>query len=70
MFVFLLRGSLVALGGCHHLDGLEQRRRIGMSWCLFMAIFGDCEGICTFPDGAPKSNSSGLLMSLSYLTCG
>ena len=24
--------SLVSLGGCHHLDGLEQRRRIGTSW--------------------------------------
>ena len=35
-----------------------------------MAISGDCEGICTFPGGAPKGNSSGLLVSLSYLTCG
>ena len=26
--------SLVSLGGCHHLDGLEQRWRIGTS--------GDC----------------------------
>ena len=24
--------SLVALGGCHHLDRLVQRWRIGMSW--------------------------------------
>ena len=24
--------SLVAFDGCHHLDGLVQRRRIGMSW--------------------------------------
>ena len=66
----LLWGSLVALGGCHHLDGLEQRRRIGTSWWLFVAISGDCEGICTFPDGALKGNSSKLLVSLSYLTCG
>ena len=27
----LLWDSLVALGSCHHLDGLVQRRRIGMS---------------------------------------
>ena len=27
-----LRDSLVTLGGCRHLDGLEQRRRIGTSW--------------------------------------
>ena len=31
---------------------------------------GDCEGSCAFPSGEPKGNSSGLLMSLSYLTCG
>ena len=31
---------------------------------------GDCEGSCAFPGGALKGNSSGLLMSLSYLTCG
>ena len=30
----------------------------------------DCEGSCTFPSGEPKGNSSGLLVSLSYLTCG
>ena len=28
----LLRDSLVALGSCHHLDGLVQRWRIGTSW--------------------------------------
>ena len=31
---------------------------------------GDCEGSCAFPDGEPKGNSSGLLVSLSDLTCG
>jgi hypothetical protein len=31
---------------------------------------GVCEGSCTFPVGEPKDNSSGLLVSLSYLTCG
>ena len=28
----LLRDSLVTLDGCLHLDGLEQRGRIGTSW--------------------------------------
>ena len=28
----LLQDSLVALGSCHHLDGLVQQRRISMSW--------------------------------------
>ena len=49
---------------------LEQWWRIGMSWWLFVAIFGDCKGSCTFPGGVPKGNSSKLLVSLSYLTCG
>ena len=31
---------------------------------------GYCEGSCAFPGGASKDNSSGLLVSLSYLTCG
>ena len=31
---------------------------------------GDCEGSCTFPGGESKGNSSGLLVSLSYLTSG
>ena len=65
-----LRISLVTLGGCHHLDGSVQRWRIGTSWWLFVAISGDCEGSCTFPGGVPKGNSSKLLVSLSYLTCG
>jgi len=31
---------------------------------------GDCEVSCTFPGREPKGNSRGLLVSLSYLTCG
>ena len=31
---------------------------------------GDCEGSCIFRDGESKGNSSKLLVSLSYLTCG
>ena len=68
--MFLLWDSLVAIGGCHHLDGLVQQWRISTSWWLFMAVSSDCEGSCTFPGGVPKGNSSKLLMSLSYLTCG
>ena len=30
----------------------------------------DCEGFCTFPGEELKANSSGLLVLLSYLTCG
>ena len=30
----------------------------------------DCKGSCAFLGGEPKVNSSGLLVSLSYLTCG
>jgi hypothetical protein len=41
-----------------------------MCWSLFMAGSGDCEGSCTFLNREPKGNSSGLLVSLSYLTCG
>jgi len=29
---------LVTLGGCRHIDGLEQRRSIDTSWWLFVAI--------------------------------
>jgi hypothetical protein len=63
-------GVLVTLGGCCHLDGLEQRRSISTCWWLFVAGSGDCEGSYTFPGGEPKCNSSGLLVSLSYLTYG
>jgi hypothetical protein len=63
-------GVLVTIGGSHHLDGLEQLWRFCTCWLLFVTDSGDCEGSCTFPGGEPKSNSSGLLMSLSYLTCG
>jgi hypothetical protein len=31
---------------------------------------GDCEGFLCLPRRSAKGNSSGLLMSLSYLTCG
>jgi hypothetical protein len=31
---------------------------------------GDCKGFLCLPQRSAKDNSSGLLMSLSYLTCG
>jgi hypothetical protein len=31
---------------------------------------GDCEGFLCLPQRSAKCNSSGLLVSLSYLTCG
>ena len=37
---------------------------------VFGSDRGYWEGYCAFPDGAPKDNSSGLLISLSYLTYG
>jgi len=37
--------------------------------CLWPSL-GVCEGFCTFNGGEPKGNSSKVLMSLSYLTCG
>jgi hypothetical protein len=61
-------GVLVSHGGCHHLDGLEQRRSFGTCWWLFVVGSGDCEGSCTFSGREPKGNSSGLLVSLNYLT--
>ena len=62
--------SLVTLGSCHHLDGLEQRRSFGTCWQMFMAGSGDSEGSCTFPGEELQGSSSKLLVSLSYLTCG
>jgi hypothetical protein len=63
-------GVLVTLGGCGHLDGLEQWRSFGMCGWFFMASSDDCDGSCTFPGEALKGNSSGLLVSLSYHTFG
>ena len=68
--MFLCGIRLLLFNSCHHLNGLELRRRIGMSWWLSVAISGDYEGSCTFPGRAPKGNSCKLLVSLSYLTCG
>jgi hypothetical protein len=52
-------------------------RRLGAAnehWHELVIVRGHlsviCEGSCTFPGREPKGNSSGLLVSLSYLTCG
>jgi hypothetical protein len=42
-------GFLVTIGGCRHLDGMEQWWSFGTSWILFVATPGDfCEGFLTF----------------------
>ena len=47
--------SLVALGGCHHLDGLEQRGSSSEGWCLSLApIMVIVRGSEPFPGGEPK----------------
>jgi len=48
-------GFLVTLGGCRHLDGLEQRRSIGTSWWLFVAISMWLWGVCAYPGEEPKA---------------
>ena len=48
-------GFLVTLGGCRHLDGLEQRRRIGTSWWLFVAISRWLWEVCAYLGGEPKA---------------
>ena len=56
---------------------LSPPRRLGaariIEWRLVIVSGsdrGDCLGSCAFPGGEPKGNSSGLLVSLSYLTSG
>jgi hypothetical protein len=63
-------GVLVTLGGCRHLDGLEQRRSYGKSWWLFLATSRWLWGVLVSSQRSAKGNSSGLCVSLSYLTCG
>jgi hypothetical protein len=51
-WVFFCCGIFVSLGGCHHLDGLEQRRRSAMCWWLFVAgsdelVVRGCSGFPT-----------------------
>jgi hypothetical protein len=52
--------SLVTLGGCRHLDGLEQLVVIGMRWTLFVAIpIVVVRGSSPFPSGEPKGTLVG-----------
>jgi len=58
-------GFLVTLGGCHHLDGLEQRRSIGMSWWLFLATPSVIvRGSCAF---SPQEPQKATLVDCSWL---
>ena len=61
---------LITLGGYRYLDGLEQRWSCGKSWLFVLGhLWCCCEG-CYLPWWSTKDNSSKLLVSLSYLTCG
>jgi hypothetical protein len=48
-WVFSCCGILVSLGGCRHLDGLEQRKEVPYEWSLFVAGSGVCEGLAPSP---------------------
>ena len=56
---------------------LPSHRRLVLDWlvrglgdCILRQSRWICEGLLWFPGGVLNSNSSGLLESLSYLTCG
>ena len=62
--------DLVTLGVCRHLDGLVIGGSLSrVSDCLWLWSVA-CEGFLTFPRQRAKRYSIGLLVSLSYLTCG
>ena len=65
--------SLVTLGGCRHLDGLEQRGSSSRGWWLSPApIVVIVRGSWPFPDGEPKGtlvNCSWLVWSPSCVGC-
>jgi hypothetical protein len=42
-------GFLVTLGGCCHLDGLEQRWRSGTCWWLFVTVYNDLMRVLHLP---------------------
>jgi hypothetical protein len=68
-----LRDSLVTLGGCHHLDGLEQRGLSSGGWWLSPApIVVIVRGSWPFLGGEPKGtlvNCSRLVWSSSCVGC-
>ena len=56
--------SLVTLGDCHHLDGLEQRGSLSGGVVIVSGSDrGDCEGFLTFLRWRAKRYSSGLRMA-------
>ena len=66
-----LRDSLVTLSGLSPPRWLGAERIVERRLVIVSdSDCGDCEGSCAFLGGAPKGNSSGLLVSLSYLTSG
>ena len=63
-----LRDLLVTLGGCRHLDGLEQRgSSSGGLLIVSGSDRGDCEGLLTFPRRRAKRYSSRLLVACVIL---
>ena len=68
-----LRVWLVTLGGCRHLDGLEQRGSSSEGWWLSPAlIVVIVRGYWPFSGGEPKGtllDCSWLVWSLSYVGC-
>jgi hypothetical protein len=61
---------LVTLGGCRHLDGLSSEPVVARVRDCSWPPPGDCEGFLCLSRQSAKGNSSGLDVSLSYLTCG
>jgi hypothetical protein len=62
-WVFICCGILMSLGGCHHLDGLEQRWRSGTCWWLFMA--GSSELVVRGCCGSPVEHQIPTLVDCS-----
>ena len=62
----LLWDSLITLGGCRHLDGLERiiERRVVI---VSSSDRSDCEGFLTFPRWRAKRYYSGLLVACVIL---
>ena len=69
----LLWDSLVTLGGCHHLDGLEQQgSSSGGCWLSSAPIMVILRGSWPFPGWEPKGtlvDCSWLVWSSSYVGC-
>jgi len=62
--------SLVTLGVCRHLDGLEQRGSLSGGWCLSPAPIGGLWGVLVpSPWEITEDNSSGLRVACGSSSC-